>query len=153
MVIEEISFDFFHKTYHAYAHSEKRPEIGFYVGQFNRTKEINDGYHLEIWRYQAKNELKPMIEEIYLSEKMDPDQLKYDVTISDFHFRGEAPNRDIPDYKEAALIDVGISMRDSGITDTNKMDEFKKASRLISYIKEKGIKAKAIHISYKNKYI
>jgi hypothetical protein len=60
-IIDEISYDVFHSTYHAYAYEEGNPYLTFYVGQDNRTKEINDGFEYETMKDTAHKEVNKII--------------------------------------------------------------------------------------------
>lgn len=62
-VVEDISYDFFHDTYHARAYEQDQPDIRFYVGQDMRSKDIDDGYGYEMLRAEANEDITAMVQE------------------------------------------------------------------------------------------
>jgi len=45
--VEKVTFDPMHRTYHSNATPANNPQLRFYIGQNNITKEIDDAYELE----------------------------------------------------------------------------------------------------------
>lgn len=146
-VIERTSFDFFHRTYHSYAHPKENPELSFYVGQNISTKEIEDGYDYQLWQKQAKDELDPIVEEIF------PDNFNYAVEVSPIKSLSISEKSHNLSFKEYTTVQVGVSMDDYVITNENRDSEIERSYQLLVSLKEKGIKFNHFSISYKNKTI
>jgi hypothetical protein len=147
-MVEEISFNFFHgKTYQAYAYAKESPDLTFYVGQNRITREIEDSYHYETWQKQAKEELSPIVEEIF------PDHFSYAVQIYPLNNLSISEESQILNYKGYSTVDIGVSMDDVDITKENRESEIERAYLLLVSIKEKGIRFNHFGISYKNKTI
>lgn len=145
-VIKEISFDFLHGgTYHAYAFSEDNPEVTFHVGQNSKLDEIDDAYHYEIWKYQARNEITPIIEETF------PKKFNHAVEVGDFLAPNNTKSSNVPNYKDMVTLEIGIAMDNTNITEENKKTEMRKAFKLLEVLNEKGVNIGHFGISYKNK--
>jgi hypothetical protein len=148
MTVETISYDFFDGTYHAYARSTKHPKISIYVGQNYRDKQINDGYKYEFWLHQSRAEFQPMMKELFPEDKNGPH-----INITDYKLRDETPSPVIPNYKERTIIEVGVNISNTIVTDENKQYESERIFKLVQYIKENKIDISGIHVSYRNKFL
>lgn len=147
-VIEKISFDFFHgKTYHAYAHPKKNPELTFYVGQNPSNRKIEDSYLFQTLQKQAKDELGPIIEKFF------PDNFNYAVEIYPINNLSISEASQIFNFKEYSTVDVDVSMNDYKITSENRDDEIERTYLLLVALKETGITFNHFGIGYKNKTI
>jgi len=142
--IDEITYDFFHSTYHATAYAKNQPKISFYVGENNGTKETEDAYEYETWRYQAKKELSPIIEKIY------PVQVNFSIEIADIK-KSEIKNSQIPDYRTCTTLEIEISMEGYEVTAENKIKELQRAFQILQSLKEHGVYLHHFGISFKNK--
>ncbi|GAA0489584.1 hypothetical protein GCM10008986_14290 [Salinibacillus aidingensis] len=144
-VIDEISYDFLHGgTYHAYAFSETNPEVTFHVGQNSKSAEIDDAYHYELWRYQARNEVTPIIEKTF------PDRLNHAVEVRDSLYPDATQKSEVPNYKNMVTLEIGIAKDHTKITE-NKEAELEKAFKLIEELNEKDLNMDHFSISYKSK--
>ncbi|MFS0725681.1 hypothetical protein [Paenibacillus sp. 1P07SE] len=54
-IVEKITFDIMHRTYHSNATPKNEPEIRFYIGQNNITREIDEAYEFEKDRLSKNN--------------------------------------------------------------------------------------------------
>ncbi|MCP8616146.1 hypothetical protein [Salirhabdus salicampi] len=145
-VIKEISYDFLHGgTYHAYAFSKNYPEVTFHIGQNPKLNEIDDAYHYEMWRYQAKNEISPIIEDIF------PNRINHAVEVKDFIAPHVTENSNVPNFRDIVTLEIGIAMNHTKITKENEETEMKKAFRLLEALYEKDVNIGHFGISYKNK--
>ncbi|MGM9988187.1 MAG: hypothetical protein ACI35O_13300 [Bacillaceae bacterium] len=141
-IMKGFSFDYTHgKTYHAYATPVNHPNVTFHVGQNTRTNEVEDAYHYEMWRYEAYNEIAPIIKEIY------QDNVTYSVEINDFSKDERIP---IPSYKTMALVEVG-SANNITIREDNIDKELARAFQLLDKLKRESINISHFGIGYKNK--
>ncbi|HZK83531.1 MAG TPA: hypothetical protein VFC58_02420 [Desulfosporosinus sp.] len=146
-VIGKISYDYLHgKLFSANAYAINQPDICFYVGQNYKTKEIEDGYPFEMWQYQARKDLAPILEKFY------PD-INYSVTISPINDKSIFEESEIPNYINCTMILLGVSMTNFEVTDYNQLNEIKKAYLLLAILKKKGVNLSNFSISYKNKTI
>lgn len=144
-VIEKISYDLLHgRLFSANAYAINQPEISFYVGQNYKTKETEDGYHFEIWQYQARKDLAPIVEKFY-------PESNYSITISPNCDRSIFEGSEIPNYINCTMILLGVYMANFEVTDYNQLDELKKAYLLLVTLKEKGVSLDNFSMSYKNK--
>lgn len=143
-VIEDISFDFFNtRKYHAYAYAKEEPELLFYVGQNRYTGQTEDGYAYEVWSYEAKEEVGPIVEEYY------PDHSNYGVSLI---FPETEPKDFIrADYKKHATVEVGVSVDNIRVNSANSETEIERAFFLLQEIKEKEIQLHHFGISYQNR--
>ena len=147
-VIEKTSFDFFHsRTYHSYAHPKESPDLTFYVGQNTSTREIEDSYNYQLWEKQAKDELGPIVEELF------PDLFNYSVEIYPIRNLSTSEKSENLYFKEYTTVEIGISMNDYDITNENRDNEIKRVYRLLVSLKEKGIEFHHFSVSYNNKTI
>lgn len=147
-VIEKISFDFFHgKTYHAYAHPKKNPDLAFYVGQNPSNREIEDSYHYQTWHKQAKDKLGPIVEKFF------PDNINFAVEIYPVNNHSISEESQIFNFNDYSSVAIGISMNDYEITSENRDSEIERSYLLLVSLKEKGIKSHHFGVSYKNKTI
>lgn len=61
--LEDISYDVFHDTYHAYAHEVEDPEWRFYIGQNMGDKEITEAYDFELTVRAARKDVAAVVAE------------------------------------------------------------------------------------------
>lgn len=146
-VVFDMSYDIMHNSHHAYAYPKQYPEIKFYVGQNNNTKEIRDNYYPDTWMYEARAVLIPKMNELY------PNQIHGGVNIAETILVTESVLEKIPNFRESAILDIGISRMDINIDEENRYREFEPAFALIQFIKKEDIKIASFEISYNNKYL
>ncbi|MFC4777203.1 hypothetical protein ACFO9Q_10460 [Paenibacillus sp. GCM10023252] len=58
-IVNRISFDVMHRTYHSYATPKSEPKLKFYIGQSNVTKEIIEDYdYIKKMRMNEKDRMR-----------------------------------------------------------------------------------------------
>ncbi|MFD1039909.1 hypothetical protein ACFQ3N_16150 [Virgibacillus byunsanensis] len=145
-VIKKTRYDMNHgSTYYAYAYEKNHKDIEFYIGQNPRTNKIEDSFHSATWRYQARQELNSVIEEIY------PDRQNYSVETILEQDPSVTEDGTIFNYKDVTSVEAGISMRETKITDHNKDKELQRVFQLLESIREKGVTFHSFGISFENK--
>ena len=145
-VINSISYDLIHGgTYHAYAFASEEEEVLFYVGQNPQTGEIEDGFHYELWSSLVRQEWNPLIENLY------PDKFNHAVGIRTILDESALGGPDIPDYKDATTIEVGISMIETEFTNESADFELKRAFELIDQLRSSGVRVEYFGVDYKSK--
>lgn len=143
-VIEDISFDFFNtRKHHAYAYAKGEPNLLFYVGQNRYTGQTEDGYAYEVWSYEAKEEVGPIVEEYY------PNHSNYGVSLIFPETEPKEVNR--ADYKKHATVEVGVSLDNIQVNSANSETEIERAFLLLQALKEKGVPLHHFGISYQNR--
>ncbi|WP_043929808.1 hypothetical protein [Bacillus sp. EB01] len=145
-VIKEISYDLLPGgTYHAYAFSKNNPEVTFHVGQDSKLDEIYDSYHHELWNYQARNEITPIIEEIF------PNKFNHAAEVMDILTPNVTNSSNVPNYIGVVTLQIGIAMDNTEITEENEETEMKKVFRLLEALNEKDVNIGHFGIGYQNK--
>ncbi|WP_077325589.1 hypothetical protein [Virgibacillus siamensis] len=71
MEIDKVHYDFLHGGYHGEAHLKNNPDFQFYIGQNQRTGQIEDGYAYQRLRERA-NKIVNAIVNRYLPTRLKP---------------------------------------------------------------------------------
>ncbi|MBT2292284.1 hypothetical protein J7E73_24780 [Paenibacillus albidus] len=143
--LKKIDFDFIHRTYHSLAHPGDDPSLHFYVGQDISSKEINDAYPQEVWKQEANEELTPWISKLFTAS------INHSIETQTSYELSSDELVQLPEYKKAVSVRIGINMRNTEISDNNKDKELELVLQFLTLIREETIRVSYLAVDYGNK--
>ncbi|ASA21121.1 hypothetical protein [Paenibacillus donghaensis] len=145
--IKKLDFDFMHRTYHAYAYPLLEPNLRFHVGQEIDSQALSDAYPRELWKYQATQALKPLIMQQF------PEATSIFIEIQNVNELTEDQLTQLPSFKHAASVRIGVTLEDISITESNEPDQLERVLQLLDTLQAEGSNLDNIGFTYTNEVL